>query len=1112
MAENNKFTTKFQDLTKALIYGFDKNVETQAKKVNSYILPTNNDIIFKTDNPAELEMTKNQMKQQKFLAQQWYKSGQNLSQQTSLVTNNLKLMYRDCDLMDGYPLIGAALDLFMEETCLFEDTKIKLLNGETYTVKELYEENKENFWVYSISESGIDCKPSKIDKVIYKGVKPLFKLILDDGTEIKCTDNHKWLKSNNEWVETKNIVEGDSLMSIYDSINYLGYERVITTNGTKLLLTHRMVGNELLRDEKLELSKNNFPHQKLVIHHKSFNKLNNDPSQLTWMYWDDHQKLHTDLNTSRWENEEFADKMRIVMSKSIKNTWKTKRDEMCEKFSKGQKEKISKMTQEERNNYYGRKGEQNGMYGSKRFGNLNPNYDKTKNHIEDINIEEYINFNVNIKDNTHVKSSMEEFNMCVGEVYKLNVKICSDYNIKKITQLKYKILSKYDIQIIKDYIRQGLPKFRISKILNIYYDEIKKVLTLNGYKSWDDLVTNVNNHRIIKIEKIGEGDVYDLVNSSNNNCFGVKCNKGQIISHNCTTNTKGHIINIHSSSKRIKNVLEDLFVNRLDSHVNLPMWTRAMCKYGNCFVMLHITDENGVIGSRVLPVYEMERVENGTFNPYVTTNLTNSNPEETQFIWTGKNEPSPFKNWQIAHFRLLTDSIFLPFGISVLHKARRHWRMLSMMEDMMLIYRLERSIERRVFKVFVGNIDDADIPAFVQEVGNSIKRTPIIDPQTGQLDLRKTSLAVSDDYIIPVKSETTAMPIETLAAASNLDKIEDLKFIQNQVMTALRVPGEFLNFEQSAGNGKNLALKDIRFTRTINRIQQALIMELTKIATIHLYLLGFEDEITNFKITMNSPSTQSEILKLEELSKKISLATDAVRDTGKGLQLMSLTRAKREIMGWSDEEITEDMLLQRMESALASEMNKTEQIIKRTGFFDKIDKLYGEPNAEYVLDGIDEAGGDMGGGAGGGGGASFEDSFGGEGDMGGESPDMGGGELPPIENAAPETGGEAVPAMESMKKKVDNLLLEAKTIQKESFNKRRDSFFKSYIEHVKKGDPNNDEESIIIPIYSKNFLVNEETMSLSKEIDKFLSKGSDVSKDFLTEVKDIKPKKKKKLQ
>ena len=696
MAENNKLTTKFQDLTKALIYGFDKNVETQAKKINSYVLPTNNDIIFKTNNPAELEMTKNQMKQQKFLAQQWYKSGQNLSQQSSLVTNNLKLMYRDCDLMDGYPLIGAALDLFSEEAC-----------------------------------------------------------------------------------------------------------------------------------------------------------------------------------------------------------------------------------------------------------------------------------------------------------------------------------------------NQGV---------------------------------------------------------------------------------KGQLVNINSSSKRIKNVLEDLFVNRLDYHVNLPMWTRAMCKYGNAFVMLHITDQNGVIGSRMLPVYEVERIENGTFNPYVSTNLTNSDPEETQFVWVGKNEPSPFKNWQVAHFRLLTDSMFLPFGVSVLHKARRHWRMLSMMEDMMLIYRLERSIERRVFKVFVGNIDDADIPAFVQEVGNSIKRTPIIDPQTGQLDLRKTSLAVSDDYIIPVKSENATMPIDTLAPASNLDKIEDLKFIQNQVMTALRVPGEFLNFEQSAGNGKNLALKDIRFTRTINRIQQALIMELTKIATIHLYLLGFEDEITNFKITMNSPSTQSEILKLEELSKKISLATDAVRDTGKGLQLMSLTRAKREIMGWSDEEITEDMLLQRMESALASEMTKTEQIIKRTGFFDKIDKLYGEPNAEYILDGIDEGGGDMGGGAGGGGGASFEDSFGGEGDMGGgEAPDMGGGELPPVENSAPESGkdvDQSLPPMESVKKKVDKLLLEAKAIQRESFNNRRDSYFKSYVEHVKKGDYNNDENNNITPIYNKNFLINEETMSLSKEIDKFIKKDSDVSKEFLNEVKDIKPSKK----
>lgn len=190
----------------------------------------------------------------------------------------------------------------------------------------------------------------------------------------------------------------------------------------------------------------------------------------------------------------------------------------------------------------------------------------------------------------------------------------------------------------------------------------------------------------------------------------------------------------------------------------------------------------------------------------------------------------------------------------------------------------------------------------------------------------------TQDYFIPTKDMNAPTPIDTLPAASNLDKIEDLKYFQNKLAIALRIPSEFLNFGESVGDGKNLALKDIRFTRTINRIQQALIMELTKIAVIHLYLNGFTDELTNFKITMNNPSTQSEILKLEELSKKIGLVTAAVQDLGNGMQIMSLTRALKEILGWSDAEITQNLLELRMESAIATELEKQTKLSKELDY------------------------------------------------------------------------------------------------------------------------------------------------------------------------------------
>ena len=454
-----------------------------------------------------------------------------------------------------------------------------------------------------------------------------------------------------------------------------------------------------------------------------------------------------------------------------------------------------------------------------------------------------------------------------------------------------------------------------------------------------------------------------------------------IVSEESTiVNDKGMVVNVYSKSDRIKSILEDLFVNRLNIQLTGQMIIRAMCKYGNQFMLLDIDHKNGVKGWKQLPVFNVERIENGIQNPYgygmsIAVNGADLEDKDlsTQFIWIEENQGQiPFRDWQIAHFRLLTNSLYLPYGVSYLNAARRHWRMLSLMEDMMLIYRLERSIERRVYKIFVGAIDDADVPAYIEQIANEFKRTPIIDPITGQVDLRKNILSVDQDIFIPVRDENAPTPIDTLSAAQNMTALDDIKFVQGKVLTALRIPRTFLNFDEAAGEGKNLALMDIRFTRTVNRIQQAFLMELTKVATIHLFLLGFDDELTNFTLSMNNPSTQAEQLEIENMQKKIDAVRDAVSDPGNGLPVMSQTRALKQIMKWSDKEIKENLEEIRLEKGIAAELEKTAQIIKKTGIFDTVDRIYGEPGAEYMDDqqgGMPGQGGPGGGGMGGGMGA-----------------------------------------------------------------------------------------------------------------------------------------------
>ncbi len=407
-----------------------------------------------------------------------------------------------------------------------------------------------------------------------------------------------------------------------------------------------------------------------------------------------------------------------------------------------------------------------------------------------------------------------------------------------------------------------------------------------------------------------------------------------------TTNEDGFILQIYSESKRIKSVLADLFNNTLDINTNLPMWTRNTCKFGDNFVYLKLDPEKGIVGCQQLPTIEIERHEVGAQNKILAPSSQQpEKPKALAFTWKNKN--MEFQSWEIAHFRLLGDDRKLPYGTSMLEKARRIWKQLLLSEDAMLIYRTSRAPERRMFKVFVGNMNDDDVEAYVQRVANKFKREQIVDSKTGNVDMRFNQMAVDQDYFIPVRDPAAPDPITTLPGATNLSEIADIEYIQKKLLTALRVPKAFLGFEEVVGDGKNLSLQDIRFARTINRIQKSMIAELNKIAIIHLFLLGFEDELANFTLGLTNPSTQADLLKIDVWKEKVLLYKDLVADPGNGIQATSSTWAKKHIFGWSDEEIRLDLQQQRIERAVGEELKATPTVISKTGVFDNIDKLYG---------------------------------------------------------------------------------------------------------------------------------------------------------------------------
>ena len=366
-----------------------------------------------------------------------------------------------------------------------------------------------------------------------------------------------------------------------------------------------------------------------------------------------------------------------------------------------------------------------------------------------------------------------------------------------------------------------------------------------------------------------------------------------------------------------------------------------------------------------------------------------------------------FNVFEIAHFRLLGDDKYLPYGSSILNKVRRVFRQLVMAEDAMLTYRIIRAGEKKVFKIDVGNIDEDDIEEYIYRVATTFKKTAQVAPNDGQIDYRFNILGNDEDYFLPVRNANTQTGIETLAGASNLDQIQDIEYLRDNLFTGLGVPKPFLSFQDASGGGKNMAQYDIRFAKKVNRIQQAMIQELNKMAMIHLFLLGYNGEdLASFQLTLTNPSTQQELLKSELMRDKAQTYAELTRAEG-GIAALSHTAAKRLIFNMSDREIVDDLKQQKMEKVVMQELQDSPVSIKKSGLFVDIDKRFGEPLEDMPMTGETEGGmppeGDMGALPGG--------------DMGG-GPDLGGGgALPPMGGAEGGAGGPmggGAPMMEGM--------------------------------------------------------------------------------------------------
>ena len=356
-----------------------------------------------------------------------------------------------------------------------------------------------------------------------------------------------------------------------------------------------------------------------------------------------------------------------------------------------------------------------------------------------------------------------------------------------------------------------------------------------------------------------------------------------------TKNEYGDILAIKSSNENVSAILHNLFYDIINIEFNLWPWTRNLVKYGDFFLALEMAEGKGIINVTPYSVYNTERLE-GT-DP-MNQNYVKFKVELDRF---GKKE---YENYEMAHFRLLSDTNFLPYGKAMIENGRRVWKQLQLMEDAMLIHRIMRAPEKRIFKIDIGNINPNEVDNYMQKIINKMKKTPFVDKNTGDYNLKYNIQNLTEDFFLPVRGGDSGTSIDNLSGLE-YTAIEDIDYLKAKLFAALKIPKAFLGYEEDVNGKATLAAQDVRFARTIERIQRTIVSELYKIAIVHLAGQGIDDsEMTNFQLTLTNASTIYEQEKVNLWSEKVRLASDM-----KALNMLSTDWVYHNIFGISEDEM-----------------------------------------------------------------------------------------------------------------------------------------------------------------------------------------------------------------
>lgn len=750
------------------------------------------------------------------------------------------------------------------EYCLIGDTKIAVPGGYK-TIKELADEYglEKEFIVYSYDHNKKQIVPAIGKQARQTRVDHAYRVVFDSGKEIIGTANHRLLKRDGTYSEIRDLKPGDAMMPFYrkdllssaKSDEGEGYRWIYTMNKSDSTMNngwiseHRLIaswiaGRKLQEDE--------------VVHHRNFVKFDNRPENLQIMTETEHASYHSILNNEK--------------------KWNVNNQEWITEFKKRHSDWMTKNNPAERKDITFDRILNWCLDNSFNISHVCKAFDTDPNVIKrKLRAKGFDNF-VMFARAYQPGWRSDSWNNAGNKNPRFNSSITFN-----------RICSNFEKGISQETLAERLG-CSITPITNRLKDE--------GFNSWSDFANNYENHKVVSVEYYGLIPLYDLTVDGYKN-FATD----SVISHNtpeiaaalniyadeCTTgDERGKTFHIISSNPQIKKSLDELFYDILNIEFNLRPWIRNLVKYGDLFLYNEVIPDIGVVNVQPIRVNELEREEGWDPN----------DPYAVRFKWLTRGNRY-LENWQVTHMRILGNDMFLPYGTSVLEPARRIWRQLIMMEDSMLVYRVVRSPERRVFYIDVGNIAPNDIPSYMEQAKQTLRARDVVSRTDGRVDQRYNPLSVDDDYFIPVRGGQTGTKIETLAGGQNATATEDVEYLQKKLFAAIQVPKPYLNFTEGMSAKASLAQQDVRFSRTIIALQKIAIAELNKLAMIHLYAKGFnEEDLLDFNLKLANPSTIALLQKLENLASKFDIAAKA-----KETKLVDELWIQKNIIELSDDEL-----------------------------------------------------------------------------------------------------------------------------------------------------------------------------------------------------------------